>query len=133
MKRFNVLFSITQTAASLWDYGEDALTQCALEMSEAGLRAVQRIAATYEDPTYPLPTEGQRITHNHVNAIAAVANLEAVCDRWRALAAGPRRTARNVSRPANLILDSTGTETDAPLISSHVKCTPTGPSCEPLY
>lgn len=76
VKRFNVLFSITQTAASLWDYGEDALAERALEMPEADLRAVQRIAATYEDPTYPLPIEGQRITHNHVNAIAAVAYLE---------------------------------------------------------
>ena len=91
-ERFKVHFSITQTAASLWDYGEDALAERALEMSEADLRAVQRIAATYEDPTYPLPIEGQRVTHNHVNAIAAVAYLEG---RLRPMARSRRRAEKD--------------------------------------
>lgn len=87
-ERFVVHLSIGQTAASLWDYGEDALAERALTMSEADLRAVQRIAAVYEDPTYPLPIERQRITHNHVNAIAAVAYLEG---RLRPMARTRRR------------------------------------------
>ncbi len=87
-ERFRMHFSVSQTAASLWDYGEDELADRALELSEDDLRAVQRIAATYEDPTYPLPIEGQRITHNHVTAIAAVAYLEG---RLRPLARTRRR------------------------------------------
>jgi hypothetical protein len=38
--------------------------------------AIQRIEAVYEDPSYPLPVEGQRITHRHVSALAAVAYFE---------------------------------------------------------
>lgn len=85
-------FSISQTAASLWDYGEDVLAERALTMSDDDLRAVQRIAATYEDRTYPLPIEGQRITHNHVTAIAAVAYLEG---RLRPMARTRRRPERD--------------------------------------
>lgn len=91
-KDFRVEFSTTQTAASLWDYAEDDLAERALAMSEDDLRVVQRIAATYEDPTYPLPFEGQRITHNHVNAIAAVAFFEG---RLRPLAQTRRRPEKN--------------------------------------
>lgn len=91
-ERFQVHFSISQTAASLWDYGEDALAERALRMSEDDLRAVQRIAAVYDDPTYPLPIEGQRITHNHVNAIAALAYLEG---RLRPMARTRRRAEKD--------------------------------------
>lgn len=73
---FRVFFSASQTAASLWDYGEDELADLALAMTAEDLTAIQRIAATYEDPSYALPIDGQRITHNHVNAIAAVAYFE---------------------------------------------------------
>lgn len=73
---FRVHFSKSAVAASLWDYGEDELADCALTMSDADLRSVQAIAANYEDPAYPLPIGGQRITHNHVTAFAAITYFE---------------------------------------------------------
>ena len=73
---FQVYFSKRQVAASLWDYGEDVLADQALEMTDEDLRRVQTIAAHYEDPGYPLPMKGQRITHNHVTALAAITFFE---------------------------------------------------------
>src|SRR5262245_55735649 len=74
--RFNVYFSKSQTAAALWDYGEDALADRALEIGDEDLTRIQNIAVHFEDPSYPLPVEGQRITHNHVTALAALAFFE---------------------------------------------------------
>jgi hypothetical protein len=73
---FSVIFSRTQVAASLWDYGEDDLAPRALAMSDSDLASIRAIAAWYEDPRYPLPMTGQRITHNHVTAFAAVTFYE---------------------------------------------------------
>ena len=73
---FHVRFSKSSVAASLWDYGEDELADRALTMTDADLRSVQAIAAHYEDPAYPLPVVGQRITHNHVTALAAITYFE---------------------------------------------------------
>ena len=74
--RFKVFFSKSQTAAALWDYGENALAERALVISDEDLTRIQNIAAHYEDPSFPLPVEGQRITHNHVNALAAITFFE---------------------------------------------------------
>lgn len=74
--RFNVYFSKSQVAAALWDYGEDDLADRAAEMSDEDLGRIQNIAAHFEDASYPLPVEGQRITHNHVTALAAVTFFE---------------------------------------------------------
>jgi hypothetical protein len=63
-------------AASLWDHGEDDLAERAIAVSDAELRQIQNIAAHYEDPTYGLPVVGQRITHNHVSALAAATFFE---------------------------------------------------------
>ena len=76
-------------AASLWDYGEDDLAGRSAAMSDAELASIQRIAASYEDPDYPLPIEGQRITHNHVTALAAITFFEGAL----------RPLARNRRRP----------------------------------
>ena len=73
---FQVIFSKSQVAASLWDNGEDLLARRALGMSDSDLASIQTIAAWYEDPHYPLPLRGQRITHNHVNAFAAITCFE---------------------------------------------------------
>ena len=73
---FRVHFSQSQVAASLWDYAEDGLAECALALSETDLRKIQSIAAHFEDPHYPLPVESQRITHNHVTALAAITYFE---------------------------------------------------------
>lgn len=73
---FRVRFSRSQVAASLWDYGEDELAGRSVAMSDADLARIQRIASWYEDPGYPLPVEGQRATHNHVVALAAVTYYE---------------------------------------------------------
>jgi hypothetical protein len=82
-------------AASLWDCGEDALAERALAMTPEDHDAIQRIQAVYEDPTYSLPIEGQRITHRHVSALAAIAYFEG---RLRPLARTRRRP--ETSRPA---------------------------------
>ncbi|WP_408898461.1 hypothetical protein ACJ5H2_04960 [Nocardioides sp. R1-1] len=71
-----VRFSKSQAAASLWDYAEDELAERALQMSDADLERIQAIAAHYESPLYPLPVEGQRISHNHVCALAAITYFE---------------------------------------------------------
>lgn len=94
---FRVHFSKSAVAASLWDYGEDELADRALMMSDADLLSVQAIAAHYEDPAYPLPIVGQRITHNHVTALAAITYFE---EEIRPLARARRRPQRD--RPARL-------------------------------
>jgi hypothetical protein len=93
--RFRVHISPSLVAACLWDCGEDALADRALAMTTDDLAAIQRIQAVYEDPDYPLPVEGQRITHRHVTALAAVAYFEG---RLRPLARTRRRPANQ--RPA---------------------------------
>lgn len=73
---FTVRFSGNAVAASLWDYGEDDLADRTLQMTDADLGYIQAIAANYEDPAYALPMTGQRITHNHVIAFAAITYFE---------------------------------------------------------
>lgn len=73
---FGVTFSKSQVAASLWDYGEDAVAARALEMSDGDLAGIQNIAAWYHDPSYALPLTGQQITNNHVVAFAALTYFE---------------------------------------------------------
>lgn len=74
--RFRVHFSMSQVAASLWDYGEDQLADHVLTLGDADLQGMQAIAAHYEDPSYPLPVQGARITHHHVTALAAITYVE---------------------------------------------------------
>ncbi|GAA1838728.1 hypothetical protein ACFFOM_18115 [Microlunatus capsulatus] len=75
-------------AQALWDYGEDALWERALGMTDDEHADVRRICAWYEDPRYPLPLVGQRVTHHHVNAFAAITLFEGDV---RALARSRRR------------------------------------------
>lgn len=63
-------------ARALWDYAEDAHVQRALSMTDEEHRKVENIGAWYDLPDYPIPIEGQRITHNHVTALAAVTLFE---------------------------------------------------------
>ncbi len=93
---FSVRFSRSMVAVTLWDFGEDNLVERALAMSDADLAAVQRIAAVYEDTSYPLPREG-RIAHMHVSAFAAIAYFEG---SLRPLARARRRPEKD--RPAHL-------------------------------
>lgn len=93
--KFRMHFSRSSVAASLWDYGEDVLADRALTMTDGDLLSVQAIAAHYENPEYPLPIAGQRITHNHVTALAAITYFE---KDIRALAQTRRRPERG--RPA---------------------------------
>jgi hypothetical protein len=76
VENFRVHASPSLIAACLWDCGEDALAERALEMTADQHAAIQRIAAVYENANYPLPVEGQRITHRHVDALAAVSYFE---------------------------------------------------------
>jgi hypothetical protein len=85
---FSVSTSPTVIAACLWDCGEDALAERALAMTADVHAAIQRIQAVYEDSNYPLPVQGQRITHRHVSALAAIAYFEG---RLRPLAQTRRR------------------------------------------
>ena len=88
--RFQVVVSRSQVAASLWDYAEDELADRAATMSHDELAAIRRIDAVFDDATYPLPMQGQRITNNHVIAFAAVASLKVGCGRCPAPVDGPR-------------------------------------------
>jgi len=45
-------------------------------MTDEELDAVMRISAVYEDPDYPLPVAGVRISHGHVDALATIAYFE---------------------------------------------------------
>ena len=89
---FRVYFSRSQAAASLWDYGEDELAERALTLTDDDLGDVQAIASHFEDPGYPLPVSGQRITHNHVTAFAAMMFFEG---NLRPLARTRRRAAKD--------------------------------------
>jgi hypothetical protein len=89
---FKVHTSKSQVAAALWDYGEDALAERAIAMTDDELASIENISAWYEQPGYPLPMSGQRITHNHVNAFAAIALFEG---RLRPLARSRRRPQRD--------------------------------------
>ncbi|WP_323101781.1 hypothetical protein [Intrasporangium sp. YIM S08009] len=92
---FVVRTSKSLVAAALWDYGEDALAERAIDMTDEELMSVENISAWYEDPAYPLPVSGQRVTHSHVSAFAAITLFEG---RLRPLARARRRPARD--RPA---------------------------------
>ena len=93
--RFSVHTPQQLIASALWDYGEDALAMRALEMSETERAQIDTISAWYEMPDYPLPMTGQRITHNHVAAFAAITLFEGAV---RPLARSRRRPAKD--RPA---------------------------------
>lgn len=81
-------FSRELAAACLWDFGEDALIDGALKMTDEDLDTVQRLAAKYEGSAFPLPDVGQRISHGHVVAFAAVTHFEG---HLRPLSRGRRR------------------------------------------
>ena len=76
VERFRVQASRHVIASHLWDYGEDELAERSLVMTEDEHDAVMRISAVYENPDYPLPVEGVRISHGHVDALAAIAYFE---------------------------------------------------------
>jgi hypothetical protein len=90
--RFSVHTPKRLIASALWDYGEDVLAQRALGMSEEERLQVDMISGWYEMPDYPLPMTGQRITHNHVAAFAAVTLFEGAV---RPLARTRRRPAKD--------------------------------------
>jgi len=90
----------TLIASALWGYGEDALAERALAMSEEERVKIDKISAWYEMPDYSLPMTGQQITHNHVAAFAAIILFEG---QVRPLARTRRRPGKD--RPA--IFDQT--------------------------
>jgi len=94
VRNFRVVFSPSQVAARLWEYGEDGLADRALTMDRHELLAIRRLSAVYDDSSYPLPVEGRRITRGHVDALAAIAFFEG---RLRPLARTRRRAQK--SRP----------------------------------
>jgi hypothetical protein len=108
---FRVHTSKSQVAAALWDYGEDELAARAMGMTDAELASIENIFAWYEDPEYPLPMSGQRITHNHVSAIAAVNPLRGESAAARAHSAPP-----GAESPGDL--RSRATRPEAPLATA---------------
>lgn len=82
-------------ASALWDYGEDELADRAMTMTEDERLSICNIEAWYESSDYPLPMAGQRITHNHVAAFAAITFYEG---EVRPLAQTRRRPVKD--RPA---------------------------------
>ena len=95
VERFSVQASRHVIASQLWHYGEDELAERSLAMTEEEHDAVMRISAVYENPEYPLPVDGVRISHGHVDALAAIAYFEG---SLRPLNRSRRRPARD--RPA---------------------------------
>ena len=93
--QFTVHTSRQLIASALWDYGEDDLAQRAIRMTEDDRLSLCNIEAWYESPDYPLPMTGQRITHNHVAAFAAITFFEG---KVRPLAQTRRRPQKD--RPA---------------------------------
>ena len=93
--QFTVHTSRQLIASALWDYGEDELAQRAITMTEDERLSICNIEAWYESPHYPLPMTGQRITHNHVAAFAAITVFEG---KVRPLAQTRRRPQKD--RPA---------------------------------
>ena len=82
-------FDRPTAAMCLWDHGEDMLVDRVLSMPDEEFHVVQRVATVFNDPSYPLPLQGQRITNGHVTAFAVVTYFE-----------GLRPLARNRRRPA---------------------------------
>jgi hypothetical protein len=74
--RFRVHATRQVVASELWSFGEDELAAQALAMTDDEHEAIMRISAVYENRDYPLPIEGVRISHGHVNAFATIAYFE---------------------------------------------------------
>jgi hypothetical protein len=89
-------FDRRMAASVLWSYGEDTLSEQVLLLPDDEFELVQRVATTLDDPSYPLPVEGQRITNGHVIAFAVVTCFEGL----RPLARNRRRAAKD--RPPHL-------------------------------
>jgi hypothetical protein len=92
-----VVFSSEQAAASLWDYGEDALVEPALALDDDRLQQAWTLAGRYWDPTFALPGMKHRLTLGHVAAFAVITLLEG---DLRPLARERRRAQR--SKPEHL-------------------------------
>lgn len=93
-----VIFSAEQAASALWDYGEDQLVERALALTDADLRRGWSIAGDYWFDGDDLPVRKQRVTLNHVNALAAIAVIEG---RLRPLAQERRRPQKG--KPESLV------------------------------
>lgn len=96
----HVQFDRMTAAMSLWDYGEDELSELVLTMPDQEFRLVQQVATTFDDPAYPLPLTGCRITNGHVIAFAVVTCMEGL----RPLVRTRRRAAKG--RPAHFSPDA---------------------------
>ena len=70
-----VVFSATQAAAALWTYGEDALVDQALALTEADLRRLWRIAGSHWKADHGLPLTA-RLVLDKVTAFACIEHLE---------------------------------------------------------
>ena len=68
---FNYVFRRDVLAETLWEYGEDALAERALELSERELLAVQRLAAWHYDHD-PEPAGGPKLTGGRCIARAMI-------------------------------------------------------------
>jgi len=71
-----VVFSREVLADCLWAHGEDALANQALSVSDSELTRIQSLAATFHDPSFPLPVQGVKVKNSHVVALAAVTHFE---------------------------------------------------------
>ncbi|NKY39866.1 hypothetical protein [Cellulomonas septica] len=94
-RELKVHFSMSQVAASLWDYGEDELADHVLTLGDADLEGMQAIAAHFHTPGYPLPVHGARVRLVHLTALAAITYVEG---RLRPMARPRRRP--QAGRPA---------------------------------
>jgi hypothetical protein len=76
-QNFSVIFERDVLVESLWEYGEDALAEAALGLSDADLREVQRLAA-WHHANDPEPASGPRLTNARIMARAAIEFIDGV-------------------------------------------------------
>lgn len=85
-----ITFSATQAAAALWSYGEDALSERVLTISDNELRTLWAIAGDRWRPDHNLPLN-TRLVLDKVTAFAAIIYFEGK----------PRPLTQERRRPAN--------------------------------
>ena len=91
--RFTVHATREVIGSQLWSFGEDELADRVLTSSDDEHEAILRISAVYESADYPLPVEGVRISHGHVDALATIAFFEGAL---RPLARNRRRRQKDM-------------------------------------
>ena len=104
---FRMHFSREMLASCAWDLGEDELAERALTLSDDKHAAIQRLAARYHDPSYPLPIVGQQVSTRHVIVLAGLTLVEGRLRAPARVRARPQRDRPERFTPTGPDLDVT--------------------------